>query len=359
MVVLRAVFFGGCIVACLAVSSFSQPQSPATRPVSAKLPAAQIVLDRLRAAPPGQFYLGQNIGHANDHPRNNYADSITPLVRSTGRQPAILGLDYGYDQIPRDLAAANQILIDYHRQGGIVTVSMHPPNPWTRTGSHDTQQGAAGTYNDLVQPGTVAYRRWHATLDQVAGGLAELEAAGVPVLWRPLHEMNGGWFWWCPGNRDGWPTPAEFRTVWQDMFTYLVREKGLTNLLWVYSAAVQISASEKPSDYYYPGGDLVDIVGLDWYVDDPAELDRRDSYARLAALRKPLGLTEFGPRKQRDGGFDALSIVNMVRQAPRLSFVVFWHSWPENQVAIADLKNGSQLLADPSAMTLAKTTGPQ
>lgn len=37
-----------------------------------------------------------------------------------------------------------------------------------------------------------------------------LQEAGVPVLWRPYHEMNGDWFWWggksaLPGNH-GRPT---------------------------------------------------------------------------------------------------------------------------------------------------------
>ena len=33
-------------------------------------------------------------------------------------------------------------------------------------------------------------------LDKIAGELELLRDAHVPVLWRPLHEVNGRWFWW-------------------------------------------------------------------------------------------------------------------------------------------------------------------
>ena len=33
-------------------------------------------------------------------------------------------------------------------------------------------------------------------IDAIAEQLKRLQDAGVPVLWRPLHEASGGWFWW-------------------------------------------------------------------------------------------------------------------------------------------------------------------
>ena len=30
----------------------------------------------------------------------------------------------------------------------------------------------------------------------IADALLELQKAGVVVLWRPMQEMNGNWFWW-------------------------------------------------------------------------------------------------------------------------------------------------------------------
>src|ERR1700709_1516220 len=33
-------------------------------------------------------------------------------------------------------------------------------------------------------------------MDAIAKQLLRLQAANVPVLWRPLHEADGTWFWW-------------------------------------------------------------------------------------------------------------------------------------------------------------------
>ena len=32
--------------------------------------------------------------------------------------------------------------------------------------------------------------------DAIAVQLKKLQSANIPVLWRPLHEAGGRWFWW-------------------------------------------------------------------------------------------------------------------------------------------------------------------
>ena len=70
--------------------------------------------------------------------------------------------------------------------------------------------------------------RWMHELDILAAGLGELQDAGVVVLWRPFHEVNGDWFWW------GGKKPETFIRVWRHMFDYFTKTKKLNNLLWVY-----------------------------------------------------------------------------------------------------------------------------
>jgi len=110
--------------------------------------------------------------------------------------------------------------------------------------------------NALLDPSSETHVRWLQELDQIADGLQQLKDAGVVVLWRPLHEMNGNWFWW--GGKD----PATFIKLWRQMFDYLTKTKGLDNLLWVYSpgSSGKIAA-------YYPGDRYVDLAGLDTYTD--------------------------------------------------------------------------------------------
>ncbi len=37
-------------------------------------------------------------------------------------------------------------------------------------------------------------------IDAIASLLKRLQDHGVTVLWRPLHEAAGGWFWWGAGG---------------------------------------------------------------------------------------------------------------------------------------------------------------
>src|SRR5690606_9161779 len=92
------------------------------------------------------------------------------------------------------------------------------PDPWDRR-----------NVRDLITPGKPGYSNWIRMLDDLAVHLQTLENRGVVVLFRPLHELNGTWFWW------GGQNPDDFRAFWRHMFDYFTRVKGLDNLLWVYS----------------------------------------------------------------------------------------------------------------------------
>jgi len=119
-------------------------------------------------------------------------------------------------------------------------------------------------------------------IDQIAVQLRRLDAAGVPVLWRPLHEAEGGWFWW------GAKGPEPFVALWRMMYDRLVNVDGVHNLVWVYTSGGDTA--------WYPGDAFVDVVGIDAYpkdIHDPeAELwaKLRDQYGE----RKPLAISEFG-----------------------------------------------------------------
>ncbi|WP_333771443.1 glycosyl hydrolase, partial [Streptomyces sp. IBSBF 2435] len=55
----------------------------------------------------------------------------------------------------------------------------------------------------------------------------QLKDAGVPVLFRPLHEMNEGWAW--RGGRSGASGSAK---LFQITHGYL-HSRGLTTIIWV------------------------------------------------------------------------------------------------------------------------------
>jgi mannan endo-1,4-beta-mannosidase len=72
-------------------------------------------------------------------------------------------------------------------------VSVHGPSP---DGGGLNIPLSPAQFARSTQPGTAIGRAWDGRLDELAAGLRQLSAAGVPVLFRPLLEMNGGAFWW-------------------------------------------------------------------------------------------------------------------------------------------------------------------
>lgn len=61
--------------------------------------------------------------------------------------------------------------------------------------------------------------------------------AGVPVLFPPLHEQNGDFFWWGHDHSSGQALCGRQQTwvgMWQDMVLYMTEKKGLHNLPFVF-----------------------------------------------------------------------------------------------------------------------------
>lgn len=100
----------------------------------------------------------------------------------------------------------------------------------------------------------------NADLEKLANYLLLFKNKNIPVIWRPLHEAAGNiyeypngeaWFWW------GYDGAGIYKKLWIYMFDFF-QEKGLNNLLWVWTTQT------KDADFY-PGDEYVDIIGRDVY----------------------------------------------------------------------------------------------
>lgn len=170
-----------------------------------------------------------------------------------------------------------QLIVDTairkHAGGRVITLMWHccwPVNCdvcdgddiWRWADKLPTQE----EWNELVTEGTELNTAWKKQMDGVAGYLKQLQEAKVPVLWRPFHEMNGVWFWWCnkPG-KDG------FQKLWIAMYDYFTKHHKLNNLLWVWDAnAPRTTPGDEAGPYadYYPGNEYVDVLAADVYHGD-------------------------------------------------------------------------------------------
>ncbi|WP_431767975.1 glycosyl hydrolase [Ruminococcus flavefaciens] len=185
------------------------------------------------------------------------------IKEKTGKQPAIRGIDflaYNTSSTWRD-HAPERVIEWVNKYHGIATVSWHWNVPCEK-GSDDiafyvesaNPKFTTFSCTKAVEEGTWENSVVMADIELIAGELKKLKDADVPVLWRPLHEAEGGWFWW--GAEGAEPCKKLYRLLYDQ----LTNVYGLDNLIWEWTGSTSPAAAD-----WYPGDDVVDIVGYDKY----------------------------------------------------------------------------------------------
>ena len=188
------------------------------------------------------------------------------VFTKTNKWPAINCIDY----IHLYASPANwidysqtEILEDWWEQNGIVAAMWHwnvPTNDgsgYTCTPGSEPGQTSFDV-KKINDPESDEYARMMADIDKVADYLLLLKNKNIPVIWRPLHEAGGKWFWW---GMDA----ESCKTLWRVMYDRF-QEKGLNNLIWVWTEAVAWNEDDEvEGPKWYPGDEYVDIVGIDVY----------------------------------------------------------------------------------------------
>jgi len=213
----------------------------------------------------------------------------------TGMHAAVWGRDIRWLGDPAEIAAHAR------RHRYLLTLHWHwffdDDSAWTNKRSRPVDVGK------MVTPGTEEHERTMAELAAAADKLQVFEDAGIPVLWRPLHEIDGGWFWWTDKNK-----PENTAQLWRMMYDYFTHTRKLDHLIWVYSAGV----GNKTAEYrrrFYPGAAYVDISGIDIYgVDFRTDTETYWDYYNVMAQVSPGKMLACGecdaipdPNKTRGG----------------------------------------------------------
>ena len=238
---------------------------------------------------------------------------LVEAQRAGGNFPAVFGMDFGFDS-PGTWDGINfrqQIVdeaIQKYREGYLIVLMWHAVRPIEDepVKFKDSIQGKLTDeqWHDLITPGTEINERWKSQVDVIAWFLKQLRDAHVPVLWRPYHEMNGGWFWW--GQKRG---PDGYQKLYRMLFDRLVNFHKLNNLIWVYGANEVTPPNVDPYDTCYPGDDVVDVLGTDIYHTGFA----RNQYDQLLALARGQAHCAGGSRRRAvTGNFEGTAAVDVV-----------------------------------------------
>lgn len=215
----------------------------------------------------------------------------------TGDYPALLGLDMMSYTPSRtafgESSSAVEKAIEFANKGGIVTFCWHwnAPTEYLNSTANSPDGWWGGFYTksskfDIAKVMNGQDAKGKKLLDrdikEIAKQLKRLEKAGVPVIWRPLHEASGGWFWWGAQGSDA------YKKLWKYLYNELTNTYGCNNLIWVYNGQ---------SADWYPGDEYVDIVGEDIYpgnhVYDP-QVSRFKQAINYGSKTKITALTENG-----------------------------------------------------------------
>lgn len=201
------------------------------------------------------------------------------------------------------------------KKGAIINIMWHACNPaLSQPCGWDDGKGVLSSlsseqFTELITDGTPINNRWKAMMDEVSVYLQQLEDEGVEVLWRPLHEMNQGKFWW--GGRPG---ANGTRKLYQITHDYMTKTKGLSNLIWVWNMQ-DFGSLANDLNSYNPGDDYFDVVSMDMYFSDGAGYTNAKYQAFVnVAKGKPIAI----------GECEKYPTVQQLLEQPKWTFFMGW-----------------------------------
>mgnify|MGYP000850499256 CR=1 FL=1 len=217
----------------------------------------------------------------------------------TGKLPALCGFDFLGDSPNIDWENSDNETLTEARENqgtvetalewaekykGIVSYCWHWFSP---KGGRNKSFYTENTDFDLkaaLQDGTPENAALISDMDAIAEQLKVFRDKRIPVLWRPLHEAEGTWFWW------GAHGPGPCKKLWRIMYERFTNHHGLDNLIWVWNSC---------DPGWYPGDDCVDIISTDFYAPAKNYGPLKGSFDMVNGLNdkimKMIALGESGP----------------------------------------------------------------
>ena len=270
-----------------------------------------------------------------------YEDHKSDIKEVVGDYPAVYGWDIAglekddannIDGVPFD--KMKQYIKEANERGGISTISWHFDNPATGKNAWDNTPNSLKT----ILPGEKNHEKFTSWLDKAANfflSLKDNKGKNIPILFRPYHELTGGWFWWGKGNG----TPEEFKSAWKFTFEYL-QKKGVHNLIYVYNTSSFSSKEDFLTNY--PGDNYVDILSFDSYQngeDKSGEKFITEVQNQLKIINE-IGNEKHKPIAVAEAGYEAVpnakwwtGTLTKAIGDYKISYILLWrnHGWQEKE----------------------------
>jgi mannan endo-1,4-beta-mannosidase len=248
---------------------------------------------------------------------------------TTGTMPAVYGWD-AMDLLQNPAGAANvrRLIVEAYERGGVNTLSWHLRNLVSGKDAWDTTNAVS-----KLLPGGSHHEIFKKELNALADfmwTLKDRNGAVIPIVFRPWHEHNGGWFWWGAKHC----TAEEYKQLWRYTVEFLRDQRGLHHLLYAYSP--DRFASEGAYLERYPGDAYVDVLGLDNYSDFKSERRMPDLVRQLRTLvtlaenrGKIAALTEMGRERIPSRDFWTDQVLKHIEADPvarNISWMMAWRN---------------------------------
>lgn len=222
--------------------------------------------------------------------------------------------------------------MDTYNRGGVTTVAWHFSNPVSEGGFYWKDEESLPAVKYII-PGGEAHDKYKGILDGIGEWALSLEGDDgtlAPVIFRPFHEFDGGWFWWGAPHC----TKEEFVSLWKFTVSYLRDTLEVHNFIYAFSPDNKFN-SEAEFLGRYPGDEWVDMVGMDNYGDMG-----RDRYDLETASRKLKIVSDYAIKKGKLAAFTETGLESipdtswwtetllkvMKKDKMQLSYVLVWRN---------------------------------
>lgn len=207
---------------------------------------------------------GQFVNEYTEYDKDEYKDEngnrsvylateMQAVHKVTGKYPAIVGLDLEKALYSPEENYSIEQAQEVHNRGGIVLLTWHWNSPIVKgdTSHFYTDKTNFRLDNVIFNKNSDGYKTLVDNIDTIANQLKVLADLDIPVLWRPLHEASGGWFWW------GASSGKEYVELWNVMYDRMTNYHKLNNLIWV--------ANPQKGGEWYVGDNKCDMISDDPY----------------------------------------------------------------------------------------------